>query len=350
MSDAPGRTPTLTPTPTLTSPAAGPATGPAPAWNRPMLLFAAACAVLAVIAAVGVLVDQRTLGGAPIWMKALKFAISGALYGLTWAWLSSLIDHRYRTVRRATMVVTVLLSLELLLIIGQILRGRRSHFNFDSLFDAVVYEVMATSIVAVWCGALVLTILVLRTDIRDRARKLTVAWGTVLSLIGVGLGALMTLPTGGQLDAIGAGHGTDTLGAHTVGAADGGPGLPLVGWSTTAGDLRIPHFVGMHALQALLIWYLVLGRLGRHRPRLRDPRVRADLVRVAAVGYSGLLVLLTWQAYRGQPLTGPDALTWTALGVLVAGTVLAGLVRVRRGSTVELLPPGPPPRVPSRTR
>lgn len=299
-----------------------------------MLWFAGLCVALAVAAAVGLAVDDRTLLGAPIWAKPLKFAISGAAYGLTWAWLCSLIDHRQRTVRRASIMIVVLLTVELVLITLQAARTRRSHFNFATVPDAILYEVMAVSIIAVWCGALLLTVLVVRSHIQDRSRKLTVAIGAVLSLVGVGLGALMTLPTGAQLETLGSGG--EALGAHTVGAPDGGPGLPFLGWSTTAGDLRIPHFVGIHALQALLLWNLALGMLARRWPRLH--LVRSHLVCVGGVGFAGLLALLTWQAYRGQPLTSPDGWTLTALAVLALGLAAAAATALRSDTVTTAVP------------
>ena len=38
---------------------------------------------------------------------------------------------------------------------------------------------------------------------------------------------------------------------HSVGAINDNSSLWLVGWSKTVGDLRVSHFIGMHALQLL---------------------------------------------------------------------------------------------------
>jgi hypothetical protein len=115
-------------------------------------------------------------------------------------------------------------------------------------------------------------------------------------------------------------------GGHAVGVADGGAGLPLSGWSTTGGDLRVGHFVGMHALQVLPLLAAALTAVAARAPRRLPELARLRLVRLAATGYLGLLLLLVWQALRGQPLTAPDPATLAALGALLiamaAGTAV----------------------------
>jgi hypothetical protein len=108
-------------------------------------------------------------------------------------------------------------------------------------------------------------------------------------------------------------------GAHSVGVPDGGPGLPLTGWSTVGGDLRIGHFVGLHGLQALPLLALLLRRFGRRW----NGAAQARLVLVAGLGYAVLTVLLTVQALRGQPLLRPDALTLGGFAVLAAAVLAA---------------------------
>ncbi|MPZ65415.1 MAG: hypothetical protein GEU83_07800 [Pseudonocardiaceae bacterium] len=113
---------------------------------------------------------------------------------------------------------------------------------------------------------------------------------------------------------------------------DGGPGLRVTGWSTTGGDLRAAHFIGMHALQGLPLLALALGALGAlgaRGGRLHDERLRMGIAAVAAGAWLGLTALLTWQALRGHPLLEPDGLTLAVLGGLLLSTATGTAVLLR---------------------
>ncbi|MFD6563646.1 hypothetical protein [Micromonospora profundi] len=290
-------------------------------WHRPLLFLVAAMAALAVISAIGVFADPRVLTGAPIWLKPFKFAVSFVLYGTTLAWMLSLLPRRSRIAERAAVVIVATAVLELAIIVGQVIRGTTSHFNGTSPLNAALFTAMGAAIMVLFAAHLVIGIVVLIRRIPDRAAATAVGWGLGLSLLGMLVALPMVLPM--QEPGI-----EGISGAHSVGVADGGAGLPVVGWSTTGGDLRIGHFVGLHALQALPILAILLGRfLGR---RL-DERTRARLLVVAGAAYGVLTVLLTWQALRGQPLLRPDALTLVAVAALVVATATAARLVVARG-------------------
>ena len=298
-------------------------------WHRPSALAAATLGVVAVLCVAALLVDHRTLAGAPIWAKPLKFAVSGTLYFATWSWLVSLLPRFRRTANWLTNFLVLIFAAEYVLLVFQAARGHASHFNDATPLDAAIYDVMGKMIMGLWVATLALTVLVMFTKVEDRATFWAVRAGTVLSLVGISLGVLMTSPTAQQLAQWKTSGRPDMVGAHTVGLADGGPGLPILGWSTAGGDLRIPHFVGMHALQALPLLAIALAALASRFPRLRDDAVRARLVLIGAAGYAGLTALVTWQALRAQSIVHPDAATLGAFAVLVAAVGLGSWRVVR---------------------
>lgn len=315
--------------PALTGPV--PTPPPAIRWHRPLLWLAAAMAVLALGAAVGLLVDPRVLTGAPLWAKPLKFAISVGIYALTLAWLIGLLPaaspRRRRLAWWAGTVATVFLVVEMVIIVGAAWAGLTSHFNVTTAFHAALWSVMAVSIVVVWLAAVPLAILLLRTDLGDPGRALAIRAGLLIALVGMGLAFLMTGPTAAQLDDY-----QGIVGAHTVGVADGGPSLPLLGWSTVAGDLRIPHFVGMHALQVLPLCALLLEALALRIPTLARPLARRGILRTLVGLYAGVLALVTGQALAGQSIVQPSAPVIVIAVTLVAAAAAAIAVTLRRES------------------
>ncbi|RJT88689.1 hypothetical protein D6T64_06885 [Cryobacterium melibiosiphilum] len=281
--------------------------------------------VLAAVAVIGLIADPRTVTGLLLWSKPLKFALSITIYAVTLSWLIGQLQRGRRLAWWAGTVSAVLLLVEMIIIVGAALAGTTSHFNVATPFATTMWAIMATSIAVVWVAALVVAVLLMRARLGDRARTLAIRAGVVIAVIGMGLGYLMTGPTAEQLDDF-----QGIAGAHTVGLADGGPGLPILGWSTVAGDLRIPHFVGMHALQLLPLAAVLFELLARRMPRLQSSAVRARLLGVLIALYAGVLVLLTGQALAGQSIVRPDATTLTIAVTLYALAAVAATIILAR--------------------
>lgn len=297
-------------------------------WHRPLVLFSASMAVMAVVGAVGILIDDRVLAGSPIWSKPFKFAVSFVPYTLTLAWMLTLLTRGRRTGWWAGTVVALACLGEMVIITGQVIRGKRSHFNNETPFDATLYSTMAVTVVILWAGTLVIAVLLFRARIADRASAWAVRSGVLIALVGAGMGFLMSQPSA-QQRAAGDLDTADVIGAHSVGVPDGGPSMPLTGWSTTGGDLRIPHFIGMHALQALPLFLLALIVLAPRIARLGDPRVRLRLVLVASGTYAAVVALVAWQALRGQPIVRPDGATLTAAALILAAAAAGAFAALR---------------------
>jgi hypothetical protein len=294
--------------------------------HRPLIAVSVAMAFLSLIGIGGALFDDRDLLGAPIWMKPLKFMISFALYTGTLAWMLSLQTKARRLGWWMGTVVAAGLAFEMVLIVGQVVvRGRQLHFNMSTPMDERIHNLMATTIYLVWGAVLVVAIQLLFDKPGDRALRWSIRLSLTTTLGGMLLANLMFRETPAQQQAADATGRTDHFGAHSVGTEDGGPGLPITGWNTQGGDLRIGHFLGVHALQLIPLLALGLVLLARRFPWLRPEGTRTALVFLGTAAYAGLIWLVTWQALRGESIAHPGTTTLAAAGGLLCGLTLASL-------------------------
>ena len=223
--------------------------------------------------------DPRLITGVPAWWKPLKFAFSTTAYVWTLAWLLADFAARQRpAVRRIGQGVALSMTVELLIIFGQAARGVPSHYNVSTALNGALFGLMG-GFIALNTG---LVAWALGLAWRQRPQgPASYAWGVRLGLLvflaGSGLGGVMVRHLG-----------------HTVGAADGGPGWPGLGWSTRAGDLRVAHFLGLHALQALPLLGWACSRW--------VPRRAVWLTGAGAVLYAGAVAGLLLLALAGHPL------------------------------------------------
>ncbi len=203
----------------------------------------------------GLCIDHRHISGELAWIKPCKFGISIALYGASLIWMEQYLTSGKKFFHMTTKGALIGAILELGAIITQVLRGTTSHFNDATPIDATLWYMVKISIMPVALAVIVLCILLMRQKNLPKVLGLSLRLGTVLTIVGLVPAIIMILPESAQ-EFI-----TEVeVNGHTIGFVTGGPGIPWLGWSTVAGDLRAAHFVGLHALQVVPLMGLAVTR------------------------------------------------------------------------------------------
>lgn len=206
-------------------------------YERNGVLFIFGCLLMlaALMSGVLILTTHKQVMGINAWIKPFKFFLSTAIFVWTMAWLMYYLKEQHK-VTVFNWVVVAVLAFETIYIAWQASKGQLSHFNTSTPFHAAMFSLMGISILmlTLWTGYIGYLFFT------DGVVQLpsSYLWGIRLGIILFVLFAV----EGGLMGA---------LMRHTVGASDGGKGLPLINWSSNNGDLRIAHFIGMHALQFL---------------------------------------------------------------------------------------------------
>ncbi|MCX6608119.1 MAG: hypothetical protein NTV52_31645 [Acidobacteria bacterium] len=189
------------------------------------------------------------------------------IFNLTIGWLLQRMVMPVLSARVIGWVVAVAMFVEISAIVMQAARGVPSHYNFMAV--AIVLNTVALG----W-------LCVISFGPQSQLPP-AVVWGIRLGLILF----LFSSFQGFQI----VGHK-----GHTVGASDGGPGLPFLRWSTVAGDLRIAHFIGIHGIQMLPLLGFFVSRTDRQAGS-----------GVVASAFAAIAALFFWalaQAWAGRPL------------------------------------------------
>jgi hypothetical protein len=232
-----------------------------------------------------VFADARQLHGVSVWLKPLKFQLSTGIYLLSLALFMSWLPASALKTRMARYVVwaAVLSGLfEVAYISWQGANGLASHFNVSTRTYAAMYTLMGVGAVILTSAALVLGILIARTQQYGLAPavKLAVVIGLIFTFV-------IGVSSGGYLSAQRAGH-------WVGGVMSDRAGLPLLQWSRSGGDLRVAHFFGIHAMHFIPAFGALLSFL-------RVPQIAAvRAVWVFSITFAAFCIWTFLQARNGQ--------------------------------------------------
>jgi hypothetical protein len=295
--------------------------------TKSLFWLAMICLVVAIALIPLWILDSRELLGVSVWEKPIKFYISVAIFSFTYSWLSSFLTRGGRWVKLTGFVIAVSLAVEIVIILAMASIGETSHFNVSTPTAIAIWSIMATFISIVLFSTIFISLMIMFQKQQEFNLKLALALGSINTAVGMGLAYLMTWPTATQLA-----NYQGIAGAHAVGVSDGGPGLPFLGWSTVAGDLRVGHFFGLHSIQVAAI-LLALSLL-------LPIAFRIPLIVVGNITWLGFVGIVTWQSLRAEPFASPSALTLSGLAALLAVAALsfALLVMAQSRSKSKTLP------------
>ncbi|MGC2745671.1 MAG: hypothetical protein WA672_21070 [Candidatus Angelobacter sp.] len=218
------------------------------------------------------------------WIKPIKFSMSFSTFASTVSLflLVLRIPKWQLTLVRRTIAASV--ALEILSLAAQAWRSAY-HLSGQSLLDTCLAHttnsmVMVNTAIVCWMLALFCGNRV-QTDRIDRPMVSAIRYSIMIFLAGNAIGGYML-----------------ARGSHTVGLADGGPGLPFVNWSVIGGDLRIAHFIAIHAIQIVPLFAYILSQMAPILP-VKYRRIAAGAVALAVSIAVGATFV---QAALGRPL------------------------------------------------
>ena len=268
------------------------ATRPVDAYQRMIWWIGALMVASGVLHGVIAVLDGGSWWGPVSWRKPTVFGVSFGLMMWSVVWLLRQQPPRW-WVRIPAGVVVFSSTVELAFITMQRWRGTASHFNQATNFDAGVWSVLGTMIIALTLGIVLLLVGPLVRFHGTPAARIAALAGLV--------GVLVAGYVGKDMAAIG---------EAAVTATGQVPHDIVFG---AAGSAKLAHATGLHGIQVLAVLAILLsaGRL--------TTRAAGAAMAVAAAGFGVVFAAILATAYAGRAPYAPSV----PMALLLVGGLLA---------------------------
>lgn len=240
--------------------------------NQPLFFFGLVCLFLAIGFLLLTKLSNTQVYGVNAWLKPAKFAFSTFLFAWSMAWYCQyLVNFR---IQFFNWTVILLLGFEIVYIAFMAGKGEVSHYNQRTPLFAAMFSLMAlaATLITLYTAYIGLLFFIQAFPGLPRYYLWAIRLGILIFVVFAFEGFIM----GAKL-------------SHSVGLVNDNSNWFILGWSKTAGDLRVSHFIGMHALQTLplLSFYFLKN---------------TKLTILASVFYAMLAIITLIQALQGKPL------------------------------------------------
>ena len=240
--------------------------------NETLFYFGVVCLLFSILFLILSKTTTTEVFGVNAWYKPFKFAFSTVLFSWAMVWYCYYLPDF--NIKLFNWAVILLLGFEIFYIALQAGKGQLSHYNVSTPVYSALYSLMALAASAVTIYTGYVGVLFFTNSFPDLPQYYV--WAIRLSIILFVIFSFEGFAMGARLN-------------HSVGALNDNSNWFIVGWSKTVGDLRVAHFIGMHALQVL--------------PLLSYYLLKNTKLTVAVSLLYGLLALATLiQAIQGRPL------------------------------------------------
>mgnify|MGYP006186647041 CR=1 FL=1 len=240
--------------------------------NTTLFYFGLLCLLLSLVFLAMTRISNVQVFQVNAWYKPFKFAFSTFLFAWAMAWYCFYLPNF--NVQVFNWSVILLLGFEIFYIAFMAGQGKLSHYNISSPFYSVMYSMMALAATLVTVYTAYVGLRFFTESFPDLPTYYL--WGIRLGISIFVIFSFQGYLMGGRM-------------SHSVGLINDNSNLFIVGWSKLVGDLRVAHFIGMHALQVLpiLAFYVLKNN---------------KLTILAGLLYAALATFTLIQALQGKPL------------------------------------------------